>query len=164
MIQVLFVCLGNICRSPMAEGIFQALLQTQGLEQFMGCDSAGTANYHSGLAPDHRTLKVLKNRGIHTPHRARQVLHSDFQTFDFIVAMDDSNHHHLQRMYQSLQNPSSQILRMIDFVSPEDNPRAYREIPDPYYGDLKDFEEVFELLSPGCQALLKHIQRPEPSA
>lgn len=160
MIQVLFVCLGNICRSPMAEGIFQALLQAQKLHTEMGCDSAGTANYHPGKAPDHRTLKVLQNRGIHTAHRARQVLHSDFQTFDFIVAMDDSNHHHLQRMFESANKPSSQILRMIDFISPTDNPRAHREIPDPYYGDLNDFEEVFALLSPGCQALLDHIQNP----
>jgi protein-tyrosine phosphatase len=160
VIQVLFVCLGNICRSPMAEGIFQALLQAQKLHTVMGCDSAGTANYHPGMAPDHRTLKVLKSRGIHTAHRARQVLHTDFQTFDFIVAMDDSNHQHLQRMFHSANNPSSQMVRMIDFISPADNPRAHREIPDPYYGDLNDFEEVFALLSPGCQALLNHIQNP----
>lgn len=159
MTQVLFVCLGNICRSPMAEGIFQAQLQAQKLHTTISCDSAGTANYHPGMPPDHRTLKVLKNKGIHTPHRARQVLHEDFQRFDFIVAMDDSNYAHLQRMHQSVAASNRQILRMIDFVPASANPFGHREIPDPYYGDLRDFEAVFALLAPGCTALLSYIQR-----
>jgi protein-tyrosine phosphatase len=156
--QVLFVCLGNICRSPMAEAIFQAKLEKQNLLTELNCDSAGTANYHPGKAPDHRTLQVLQNNGIYTQHRARQILSDDISAFEYLIAMDDSNYNHLKRMQANHPPRKGQLLRMIDFLSPEQNPVSYTEIPDPYYGDIRDFESVFALLEPACDTLLRHIQ------
>lgn len=157
MIRVLFVCLGNICRSPMAEGIFQHLLHEEGMTDQFYCDSAGTSNYHLGKRPDSRTLQVLEQKGIRTRHRARQILHQDLESFDYLIAMDESNFRHLERMHLSLKAPRAQIRSMIDFIPMAHNPQNYTAIPDPYYGDLSDFEEVYNLLYPGCQNLLTEL-------
>lgn len=155
MLKVLFVCLGNICRSPMAEAIFQHLLHENGLTESIFCDSAGTANYHLGKPPDSRTLHVLKQHGIHTHHRARQISYQDFESFDVLIAMDESNFQHLERMSLNLKTPRARLQAMIDYVPAAH--RHYSAIPDPYYGQLSDFEEVYQLLYPGCQNLLREL-------
>jgi protein-tyrosine phosphatase len=155
--RVLFVCLGNICRSPMAEAIFQNLLEQRDLTAQMMCDSAGTANYHPGKRPDHRTMSVLQQRGIFTQHRARQITPDDFALFDYILAMDQDNFEQLSRVSQRFSGHRAKLLSMIDFVPQQSNPAGYTGIPDPYYGDDQDFQEVFALLYPGCEQLLHQI-------
>jgi len=162
MIHVLFVCLGNICRSPMAEAIFAHQVQQAGLSQQLQADSAGTANYHTGGRPDHRTLKILARHGIQTAHRARQVSRSDFQTFDYILAMDHHNLENLQRMQASLaQRPEGVKARLELMGAYELEQPVLREVPDPYYGELDDFEQVYQMLAPACARLLQEIQAQE---
>ena len=155
--RILFVCLGNICRSPMAEAIFQHLLERRALTDRMGCDSAGTANYHPGKRPDFRTLHVLEQRGIFTEHRARQVNPDDFTQFHYILAMDQDNLHQLEQMHQRHPAPTATLLSMIELVPTHVNSSRHLGIPDPYYGEIQDFQEVFDLLYPACEALLSRI-------
>lgn len=134
--KILFVCLGNICRSPMAEAIFRHKIHLLGLSDSIHTNSAGTAGYHIGSKPDHRTIEILRQNGIETSHRAEQVTHLH-EDYDHIVAMDHSNLYNLKNLF-----PDRDILLMRDF-DPQ-NPGT--EVPDPYYGDLSDFQEVYEIL------------------
>lgn len=147
MKKVLFVCLGNICRSPAAEGTFRHLCQSFGTEQRFTCDSAGTAAYHIGKSPDERMRKAAKARNIDIDSlRARQVNVADFYEFDLIVAMDHSNMANLQAV-QPLDGTAS-LLMMLDYPeSPLD------EVPDPYYGGDEGFDEVLNLLDHACRQL-----------
>ena len=147
MKKVLFVCLGNICRSPAAEGTFRHLYQSLGTEQRFTCDSAGTAGYHIGKCPDARMRKAARARGIDIDSlRARQVCEADFYEFDLIVAMDHSNMVNLQAV-QPIDGTAS-LLMMLDYPgSPLD------EVPDPYYGGDEGFDEVLHLLTQACRHL-----------
>lgn len=152
MVKVLFVCLGNICRSPSAEAVFRALVKAEGLEGKISTDSAGTGAWHVGNSPDDRAQLVGKSRDIHMSDlRARQTTEQDFTAFDYILAMDQSNLANLKRMQP--RNFEAKLALMLDFSTEHDG-----EVPDPYYGDLTDYEHVFDLLEPAAKGLLKHIR------
>jgi len=150
-IGVLFVCLGNICRSPMAEAVFRHMVAAEGLEDRFLIDSAGTGNWHIGKPPHHGTRGILDEYGIsYEGLKARQVSAEDFSEFDYIVAMDVQNEKDLRRLSQS---EHAQIVKLLDLVPDMMN----KEVPDPYY--TGNFEEVYELVGRGCQALLERIRQ-----
>ncbi len=154
MVKVLFVCLGNICRSPMAEAVFRAKIEEKGLADKIYADSAGTAGYHIGEAPDERTLRVLSDNDINTTHKGRVVSRSDFDHFDLMIAMDASNYQNLLHLKQ--EHSSSIEIRMLrDF---EPNPSGDKEVPDPYYGNMEDFELVFEISRRISDNLIEYLK------
>ena len=149
--RILFVCLGNICRSPMAEGVMRHLVAEQGLSRQIEVDSAGTSNYHIGAQPHTGTLKVLREHGIDLQHAARQFKPSDGERFDVLVAMDGDN---LADMQQTLGKNGAKIHYLLDFIAA--GPRG-RGVPDPWY--TGDFNEVYRLIEAACRGLLEHIQQ-----
>lgn len=147
MYSVLFVCLGNICRSPMAEGILRQMAEEKGWA--IGVDSAGTGYWHVGEPPDRRAIRCLSAHGIDISGlRARQVSAEDFHRFDLILAMDASNLEALKKMYRSGTEPQL-FTRFCGLHEPE--------IPDPYYGDDRDFELVYQLLHNGISKILPKL-------
>ena len=153
MIKVLFVCLGNICRSPSAEGVFRKLVEEQGLIDMIEIDSAGTHAYHVGSPPDSRAQEAARRRGIDMSGLlGRRVDEGDFYVFDYILAMDESNEYHLREMA-----PSEEIYRVRRFLefAPE---RSEREVPDPYYGGATGFENVLDLIEDASKGLLADIK------
>ncbi|WP_430467885.1 low molecular weight protein-tyrosine-phosphatase [Winogradskyella ouciana] len=138
MTRILVVCLGNICRSPLAHGIVESKLPKDSFY----VDSAGTAAYHIGNSPDHRSIKVAKTHGVDiSGQSARQFRVSDFDTFDYIYAMDASNYNNII----SLARNNDDIGKVKLFLE-ENNSVSDKNVPDPYYGDISDFEYVFDLL------------------
>jgi len=155
VVRVCFVCLGNICRSPTAEGVFRHLVAEAGLTASFEIDSAGTAGYHSGAAPDHRARAAGKRAGIRVDGAARQFLASDFARFDYVIAMDDSNLSDLRRLAPNAAAAAKvRLLRSFDPEAPKDAP-----VPDPYYGDDAGFDHVLELCRSACRHLLQEIRR-----
>ncbi|MDB5553584.1 MAG: tyrosine phosphatase protein [Rhizobium sp.] len=146
--RILFVCLGNICRSPLGEGILRQRASERGLSHLVETESAGTGGWHQGDPPDHRSIAVGKSKGIDIgAQRARQLKVDDFTQFDLIFAMDRDN---LRNLVQLAPHDSSADLHLfMDFVS-----GTKRDVPDPYYGAPKDFERVFTMLDEGCGYLL----------
>ena len=151
--RVLFVCLGNICRSPSAEGVFRAKLHAAGLDQQVEVDSAGTGDWHVGKAPDQRTRKAALVRGYQLEAlRGRQVMQEDFNRFDLILAMDQSNLTDLQDMRPARASAEVDLfLRRYEL--------AVSEVPDPYYGGADGFERVLDLIEQACDGLLLEIRR-----
>ena len=146
--RILFVCLGNICRSPLGEGILRRRAEERGLGPLVETASAGTGGWHEGDPPDHRSISVGRARGIDIGHqRARQLRLDDFDSFDLIFAMDRDNLRNLVRL--APHDSSADIHLFMDFVS-----GASRDVPDPYYGGPADFERVFTMLDEGCRSLL----------
>ena len=145
MTRILMVCLGNICRSPLAHGILQSKLS----EDHFYVDSAGTAAYHTGNRPDHRSIKVAKSKGLDiSTQSARQFKVSDFDAFDYIYAMDHSNYTNIINLARNSQDISKVKLLL------EINPTiTNKNVPDPYYGDLSDFEYVYDLIDSTCDLL-----------
>jgi len=153
-VRVLFVCTGNICRSPTAEGVFRALVEQHGLGDMIGIDSAGTGGWHVGEPPDRRAQAAAKARGIDlSPIRARQVRPEDFSIFDMIVAMDRGHFRALSRMA-----PPAAGDRVHLFLHHAAGLDA-ADVPDPYYGGNQGFEHVLDLIEKGCGGLLNHIRR-----
>ena len=153
-IRILFVCLGNICRSPTAEGVFRHLLTQEAPELQVEVDSAGTADYHVGEPPDLRSQRAAMRRGIDLGGlRARQVVPADFALFDFILAMDRGNLRELETM-----RPKGSRARLQLFL--EYAPDMGRlEVPDPYYGDAGGFESVLDLTAAASRGLLAALQK-----
>ena len=151
MQKILFVCLGNICRSPLAEGIMLYLRSKHNLE--LEIDSAGTANYHVGEAPDKRTIVNAKKNGIDLSNlRARQFTASDFDYFDKIYVMDKAN----LKNVSALAKHESHWKKVELFLN--NGNHQNQEVPDPYYGTEKNFEEVFQLLYKACEELVKDFR------
>lgn len=148
---VLFVCLGNICRSPLAEGIFRRMAAEQGVE--VEIDSAGTGDWHLGHAPDHRAQAVADKNGLDiSALRARLVTLEDFRRFDHIVAMDASNLANLEAMRPD--DASATLARLLDFADGVD----LIDVPDPYQGGPEGFDETFRLVEAGAKGLLDAIR------
>ncbi|MBC7983715.1 MAG: low molecular weight phosphotyrosine protein phosphatase [Candidatus Obscuribacterales bacterium] len=157
MKRILFVCMGNICRSPTAEGVFRkALAPHAGIQ--VEVDSAGTHDYHSGKPPDQRAIAAAQRRGVNLSNlRARTVEVQDFERFDLILAMDREN---LNTLQQRAPRGLHQRIRLVMEYAPE----AYvREVPDPYYGGPKGFEEVLDLLEQASKGLLAEVLSHRPS-
>jgi protein-tyrosine phosphatase len=150
--KLLFVCLGNICRSPSAENIMTHLLEQRGLDAQVRCDSAGTSSYHIGSSPDRRMTAAALQRGIAMRGQARQFKRSDFEQFDLILAMDDENYEDIlaQDRHGTYRN---KVKRMCAFCQTYTD----QEVPDPYYGGQEGFNYVINLLLDACEGLLDHL-------
>lgn len=154
VVKVLFVCLGNICRSPSAHGVFQQLVDKAGLQHKIEVDSAGTGEWHVGKPPDKRAIAAASKRGYDlSPLRARQFRADDLQQFDYVLAMDQEN---LQDMLAAKQSePRGHVGLFLEF----DKSSEYTEVPDPYYGGSNGFERVLDLIESASLGLLDHIQK-----
>ncbi len=150
--RILFVCLGNICRSPAAEGILRDMIIRKGLTDRIEVDSAGTYAGHTGELPDPRMRRAASARGLELTHRARQIRESDFDRFDRIIVMDDYNYEDVHRLAPS-REAANKIYRMREFFSPS----RYHYVPDPYYEGREGFEIVLDLLEEGCGKLLDEL-------
>ena len=151
--RLLFVCLGNICRSPAAEGVFLHLLEQEGLSDRFLVDSAGTGSWHVGKPADSRMRAAAERRGIHLPSRARQISLGDLQDFDLILTMDDDN----LAAVRSLARETRTSARIEPITAYCRQPGA-SQVPDPYYGGSRGFEEVLDLLEDACGGLLATLR------
>ncbi|WP_414574961.1 low molecular weight protein-tyrosine-phosphatase [Anabaena sp. CCY 9402-a] len=155
--KLLFVCLGNICRSPSAENIMNYLIDQAELSDRILCDSAGTSSYHIGSPPDRRMSAAASTKlGIKLQGQARQLQKSDFQEFDLILAMDRDNYDNIIALDPTGQYHHKVIL-MCEFCSRH----TLKEVPDPYYGGTEGFNQVIDLLLDACEGLLQHIVSAE---
>jgi len=153
MIKVLFVCMGNICRSPTAEGVFSRLVEERGLEDRVSVDSAGTHAYHIGEPPDARAARAAAERGIDLTHqRARRVTAQDFHQFDYVLAMDSENFNHLTAMC-----PTGHEFKLRLFLSFAPH-LEIRDVPDPYYGGATGFERVLDMVEEAARGLLEDVE------
>lgn len=154
--KVLFVCLGNICRSPAAEGIFKKMVKDQGLSNQITIDSAGTAGYHNGELPDPRMRQHGARRGYDFDSYSRMFIEEDYDRFDIILAMDDNNYRNILRLSPDVES-QKKVYRMVDFSQQYSNDH----VPDPYYSGAEGFELVLNLLEDACAGLLDKIKKDE---
>lgn len=154
-LNVLFVCLGNICRSPLAEGVFQHLVNQAGIAHRFHIDSAGTSGYHAGDPPDERTSTVARARGIELTSRSRQLLQQDLQRFDYLIVMDEDNRAGVERLARK-EAPRAKVHLLREFDKEADGDL---NVPDPYYGGPRGFEDVHDIVERCCRVLLEHIRR-----
>lgn len=155
--RILFVCLGNICRSPAAEGVMRELVDERGLAHKYVIDSAGTYGGHAGQLPDRRMRVHATRRGYHLTHRSRPVAESDFDRFDIIVAMDEANRRNLMALAPTTQD-EKKVVRMMDYCR---TATRYDHVPDPYYEGAEGFELVLDLLEDACRGLLDSLENSE---
>lgn len=155
--RILFVCLGNIVRSPLAENMFAHLIDEAGLTSKYQVDSAGTAGYHIGESPDSRMVRVAKEYGLKYSGRARQFRQQDFDLFDLIIAMDSSNRSNILSLARNPQDESKvHLMREFD---PEGSPSD--PVPDPYYGGLDGFHNVYHIVERSCKNMLQALEEGE---
>jgi protein-tyrosine phosphatase len=150
-VHVVFVCMGNICRSPMAEAVFQHMVRGAGLDSQITVDSCGTGGWHAGEPPHSGTRQVLEKNEIPYQHQARQIGQVDLGQSDYLIAMDGDNLGDIQRM-----GPTGAEVALLLSYAPELN---IREVPDPYYTNR--FDEVYQMVDSGCRGLLTHIRQKE---
>ncbi len=152
--RLLFVCLGNICRSPAAEGVMRALVEAEGLGERVAIRSAGTGGWHAGKLPDQRMRSAAQNRGYDLSSRARQISENDLRDYDLVLVMDQQNHREI-RSFDTESRFAKKIRLFCDFCTDHDA----KEVPDPYYGGEQGFEHVLDLLEDGCRGVLQHIRQ-----
>ena len=152
--RVLFVCLGNICRSPAANGIFEDMVAKRGLQEKIEVDSAGTYAGHRGELPDLRMRRAALERGYNLTHRSRPICEDDFYDFDMIIVMDDSNYERVSRLAPE-RKYLDKLYRMVEFIT--DYP-DYSYVPDPYYEGVEGFYLVLNMLESGCRTLLDKLE------
>lgn len=151
-VKVLFVCLGNICRSPSAEGVFRQVVQQAGLDDRITIDSCGTGNWHVGKGPDSRAIAAARKRGIDiAPLRARQFNSEDLDRFDHVLVMDRQNLADVRDVWR--QNGGTEPVLFLQFGN-----SGHEEVPDPYYGGEHGFEHVLDLIHEASEGLLQHIR------
>lgn len=152
-IKVLFVCLGNICRSPLAEAIFLHKVKQKKIDHWFDADSCGTSNYHIGDPPDSRTIANARKNGVMINHLGRQLHEDDLDYYDFVLAMDHSNHRNILRLANAKNHPEK-ILLMRSF----DPKGKDEEVPDPYYGGEQHFQDVFDILNRTMNSFVQHLE------
>ncbi len=157
IVKVLFVCLGNICRSPLAEAIFNHKINQSNLIHKFSSDSCGTSDYHIGELPDERTLNCAAKYGIPIQHRARQINRVDLRDFDYLIAMDNSNKKNISTLLQNHNINHDRIFLIREFQPETDS----LEVPDPYYGGSECFEEVYGILNDAIEHFLEHLRKHE---
>lgn len=155
--KVLFVCLGNICRSPLAEGVFRHQVDRAGLGDRFIIDSAGTASYHVGEPPDSRTASVARARGVELIGAARQLRAGDLTGFDYVVVMDRENLANVLKLAKAMK-PTAQIRLLREF---DEEGNGDQDVPDPYYGGAHGFEHVHDIVERACARLLEHIRQEQ---
>ncbi|MDB6138104.1 MAG: low molecular weight phosphotyrosine protein phosphatase [Verrucomicrobiaceae bacterium] len=155
--KLLFVCMGNICRSPTADGVMRHLVEKAGLGHRIGIDSAGTGGWHAGNPADHRMRQHAAKRGHALDHLARQVRPGDFDEFDLILVMDQQNLREIRPF-----NPGGDKMHKVKLFCEFAHGREETEVPDPYYGGAQGFEQVLDIVEHGCAHLLQHIQTQLP--
>ena len=153
--RVLFVCLGNICRSPTAEGVLRTMVRDAGLEERIEIDSAGTGDWHVGSAPDERATAAARGRGITLEGAARTVTAADFGDWDLLLAMDRDNQRELLR--RAPDDAGRAKVRLLREYDPEAVASGQLEVPDPYYGAERGFEEVLDIVERACRGLLDEL-------
>lgn len=159
MIKVLFVCLGNICRSPTAHGVLERKLAMVGLSDIVEVDSAGTAAWHIGKQPDIRSQEAARKRDYDLSHlRARQAISEDFLEFDYVLAMDNENLENLQKIVPSSDAKTTPELFLEAYSTPVLKANGLTEVPDPYYGGDKGFEAVLDMIEEACDQLILDIK------
>ena len=156
MVRVLFVCMGNICRSPLAQGVFENVLRREGLEGEVFVDSAGTGSWHVGSRPDERALSAASLRGVDiSSQRARRITPEDCQNFDYVLTMDEENY----RAVAALCRGSAVVRPFLDFATDS----SETAVPDPYYGGPDGFEHVLDLVEEASEGLLEDIRERRQS-
>jgi protein-tyrosine phosphatase len=152
-VKLLFVCMGNICRSPTAEGVMRSLLREEGLEDEIEIDSAGTGGWHAGAPPDSRATEAASRRGIVLEGAARQIRPQDFEDYDLVLVADRENLRDVRRIAPDAAREKIHLLREFDPASSGD-----LDVPDPYYGGPGGFEEVLDLVEAACRGLLDEVR------
>ncbi len=153
MVKIVMVCLGNICRSPLAEGILRAKMEKNGIEGMV--DSAGTAPFHVGEKPDHRSVKIAQKYGLDISKlRGRQFTSQDFDDFDFIYVMDASNYQNVMNLARNEKDKSK-----VELILNVSNPSSNAIVPDPYTGGDEGFEHVYQMLDKACESIVKNLHQ-----
>jgi protein-tyrosine phosphatase len=158
-VKILFVCLGNICRSPLAEAIFKHKIRERKLDHRLAAESCGTANYHIGDNPDPRTIKNALKNGVVIEHQGRQLATADLESYDYIIAMDRSNHANILRLENAqIHSHKIKLMRDFDLIPSGD------EVPDPYYGDEAGFQRVFDILNHSIDSFIQVLENEHLSS
>jgi protein-tyrosine phosphatase len=152
-VSVLFVCLGNICRSPLAEAVFRHLVRERGLEDRFTIDSAGTSGWHTGAPPDARSTETARRRGIELTGASRKLTGADLELFDYVIAMDSANEDGILALARAAGGARARVHRLREWDPEPDE----LDVPDPYYGGDRGFDRVQDIVERSCAALLDHL-------